>query len=339
MLSIASCLVEKHDVSLFWNPQQTSDIKQKAKEKLGIDLSLIRFSPNIFSPHVSLISRLKSSKNYDAIIYLSDGSIPFVWSKLYLHFQFPVEWVNGRSLKTKLKLLKVHGIFCNSQFTKKYIDKTFSVQSRVLYPPVEIHVPKRMKKENIILHVGRFATTVEGSNYKKQDVMIGVFKKMVDAGLKNWEFSMVIGYRKEDMDKVKELKKLAKGYPIIILENPLNTMLWEQYTRAKIYWHAAGFGEDLKKHPERAEHFGISTVEAMGAGAVPVVINAGGQPEIVHEEENGFLWENIDELIEKTKRLMHDEKLWEKMSKKAQKRGQFFAGDKFCKELKGILEV
>jgi glycosyltransferase involved in cell wall biosynthesis len=45
-------------------------------------------------------------------------------------------------------------------------------------------------------------------------------------------------------------------------------------------------------------------VEAMAAGAVPIVYNAGGHREIVKNGENGFLWGSIHELIKKTSELI-----------------------------------
>ena len=62
------------------------------------------------------------------------------------------------------------------------------------------------------------------------------------------------------------------------------------YRGAAVYWHATGLDEDIDDDPVRAEHFGITTVEAMSAGAVPVVIAAGGQPEIVRDGVDGFLF-------------------------------------------------
>ena len=64
--------------------------------------------------------------------------------------------------------------------------------------------------------------------------------------------------------------------------------LRDLYARASIFWHAAGLGEDPERHPDRYEHFGITTVEAMSAGAVPVVIDAAGQVEIVEHGAYGL---------------------------------------------------
>ena len=52
----------------------------------------------------------------------------------------------------------------------------------------------------------------------------------------------------------------------------------------------------------------------MAAGCVPVVINKGGQPEIVEHGVSGFVWETLDELRDYTTRLIHDDALRAKMA-------------------------
>ena len=134
------------------------------------------------------------------------------------------------------------------------------------------------------------------------------------------------------------MKNAAKGYPIEFLVNKTNEALWNIYNKAKIYWHASGFGEDLNRHPEFAEHFGISTVEAMGVGCVPVVINAGGQKEIVTDQVNGLLWDTIEELQDKTMTLTNDHSLWEKLSNQAKERAKDFSREKFCEAITQLIK-
>ncbi len=336
ILSMAACLAKEHEVSLFWDPKDEESLKYNAQKKLGIDISNISFVSNIFSSSVSVVSRLLRSKRYDKIIFLSDGSIPVVSCGLILHFQFPVEWVDGRLIKTQLKLKRVEKILCNSEFTKELIDKKFTVSSDVLYPPVEIKEVE-IEKENVILNVGRFGQHVEGVYFKKQDVLIQAFKKMIDGGFKNWKLVFVISVAERDNERFELLRKLGSDYPIEFIVNPSNEKLWEAYGRAKIYWHASGFGEDIEKHPEKAEHFGISTVEAMGAGAVPIVIHAGGQMEIVENRKSGFLWNSIEELIGYTQIISEEKDVWEVMSKSAQARALVFSSDKFYSKLRSLI--
>lgn len=333
MLTIAACLAQNHEVYVFWDDV---NILKNAQKKFNIELDNVSLTKNIFSSKISTVNRINQSRNYDAIIVLSDGSIPFLLSKkTFLHFQFPVEWVNATA-KTKIKLLKITNIFCNSNYTKKYIDKKFGCNSIVLYPPVDIK-SKKLKKEDIILTVGRFGRTVEGANYKKHDILIREFKDLVDNGLTGWKLILAISLRDEDKERFNQLEDLAKNYPIEFKINISNDELWKLYSKAKIYWHASGFGEDLEKHPEYAEHFGISTVEAMGAGAVPVVIKAGGQTEIVKDNENGFVWSSLEELRKKTIQLTDDKDLMNALSVNAQKDAEKFNISRFCKEINEII--
>lgn len=246
-------------------------------------------------------------------------------------------WINSDILKTRIKLQRVAKIICNSEYTKHFIDRTFHTNSTVIYPPVEIKHNLHVKKENIILNVGRYGVYMAGSSYKKQEVLVEAFKELIKQGLNNWKLIFIVSIFEKDNDRLSRLIESSKGYPIEIISNPNNESLWEYYQKAKIYWHASGFGEDLEKNPDRAEHFGISTVEAMGSGAVPIVINAGGQKEIIKNGESGFLWNTEDELIKKTAKIIHDEALWKEMSINAMKRPEEFSIEQFCKKLNALI--
>ena len=335
MITLAECLSRDNSVTVFWNRQE--DLR-KVAERFSLDISKIVLKKNIFSPNYPFIRRCLDSLSYDAIVVLSDGSIPFVLSrKLFIHLQQPFPSIR-MSLKNSLKKMRVTSFFCNSLFTKAFIDKEFGTNSKVIYPPVNVKI-KESKKENIILHVGRFrVVNVRSQDYKKQGVMLDLFKKMVDLGLKNWKFILAVGLQESDTLKFSQLKKKAEGYPIEFLINLNNDDLGRIYSKSKIYWHASGYGEDLEKYPEKAEHFGISTVEAMGMGSVPVVINAGGQKEIVENEKSGYLWNTLEDFETKTNKLIRDEKLWKEMSNNAIKRSEVFSGDRFCNDLKNIIK-
>jgi len=337
MMKITQCLAgNNHDIDIFWDNKKDLD---ELKDRFLLDLSGIKLEKNIFSTQTSLFERLKQSRKYDIIIVLSDGSIPLLLcGKIFLHLQQPLSF-QKIGLTERLKLLKIKRIFCNSYYTKSFIDKTLKVKSDVLYPPIELK-PKKVNKENIILHVGRFRVkNNKNGDYKKQSVMIDSFKDMIRKGLKDWRFVLAVSVKEKDTIGFNKLKKNAQGFPVEFIVNKNNDQLWDIYSKAKIYWHASGFGEDLGKHPEYAEHFGISTVEAMGAGVVPVVIDAGGQKEIVQDGKSGFLWNSLPDLKEKTILLINDNKLLTMMSEEAKKRAEVFSGDRFCKELYQILDL
>lgn len=337
ILTIAECYAKNHDVSIFWNNEK---IRHTIENKFDFSLKSVKFVPDIFHTKLSLFERYKYTSSYDLIIYLSDGSIPLIFSKkLFLHFQYPVEWVGGESYGTRLKMKRVNKVVCNSVYTKKFIDKKFSINSDVIYPPIDTKLfSTQEKKENLILTVGRYSSLPNGSDFKKLTTMIETFKKMVDKGLSGWRFIIVTSYLPDEVENIERLKDSVKKYPITVYENLDQKDLIQHYKHAKIYWHASGFGEDLKVFPERAEHFGISTVEAMSAGCVPVVINAGGQKETVMDGKNGFVWDTIDELIKKTEKLIENNVTYYKFSKACIDSALQFDKDKFCTKWYELLE-
>lgn len=333
ILSIASYLSKENQVDLFWNDKS---IIKKAEAKLNVELKSIFVRDNIFLTGVDLLKKIKECHKYDLIIYISDGSIPILFAKKnILIFQFPVNWVSKKNIFTKLKLKKINKIICYTEFVKKYLDQTFKKDVYVLYPPVDQMTVHDSKKENIILTVGRFTKAM---NEKKQEILIEAFKDMVNNGLKNWKLIVAGSYLPQDEDFFNSLKMTSVGYPIEIAANVSYSTLSNFYKRSKIYWHAAGFGEDLEKHPERAEHFGITTVEAMGAGAVPVVINAGGQREIATNKKDGYLWSTISELKDKTMMLIDDDSLRLKIAKNARLKAKEFSKEKFHENLDKLIK-
>jgi glycosyltransferase involved in cell wall biosynthesis len=214
-------------------------------------------------------------------------------------------------------------IWSISRYTAEWVKRYWGMDSELLYPPVDVDSFSPGDKVNQIISVGRFFA---GSHNKKHDVMVKAFRGMCDGGLEGWEFHLVgnVGREPEDTAYLETVKKLAEGYPIFIHNNLPFADLQKQYACSKIFWHATGYGEDTAQHPERFEHFGITTVEAMAAGCVPVVIAEAGQTEIVADGENGMLWQNPAEMQAATLRLIYDDALRQNLSVNAVRRSHEF---------------
>lgn len=330
ILTIASLLSKENDVDIFWDHKE---IIEEAVKKFDLNLSNVRITNNIFEKQ-SRRERVKETSEYDAFFAISDGSIPVVGSrKLFLIYQFYHPSFRP-SFFQKLKLRRVTKVLCYSDYVKEGLDKILPKKATVLYPPVDAIGRGTERKKKMILTVGRFT---KGNNTKKQDVLINTFKKLCDDGLSGWEFHLAGSYLPEDEDLVRSLKDLKGDYPIFFHENISHNALVKLYQEAALYWHAAGFGEKISEHPERAEHFGITTVEAMSAGAVPVVIDEGGQKEIVENGVSGYTWKTLEELAEKTRTLTADENLMRVLSDGAEKRSEYFSEEVFKKNLKTLL--
>ena len=312
--AVIQCLIGNgFGVDLFWNSE---NIIARLRNFLGIDIFQTAINVSgfrLFSQKGKIIEKINLTKKYDLIFYVSDGSIPFLFSQMnILHFQIPMHGVKGRSLVNRIKLMRIHQVICNSRFTKGVIDKEYHLESEVIYPPINITV-KKAKKNNIILSVGRFTQSMHD---KRQDVLLQTFKELVDEGLSGWKL-VLVGSSAEGKDMINSLKTFSAGYPVEILTDIKHPELEEEYARAKIYWHAAGYGIDQEKNPERVEHFGIATAESMAAGCVPIVINKGGQPEIVKNGENGYLWDSLDSLKNRTLQLIRSPEVMKKLAAQA----------------------
>lgn len=312
----AALLKDGYQVEIYWKDPQLS---QKIDNRFGIDIGK------------SIIRPIKPTqiqqRKLDLIFWVSDGSLPFLFGKRnILHFQVPFT-TSQTSLLNRIKLKTIYLIVCNSHFTKQVIDKTYRVNSRVLYPPCSKIVSG--KKEKMILSVGRFDGLLHN---KRQDILIDAFKRLQ---LSDWKL-VLAGGDMGQTDNLKRLRELAVGAAIDFEVNPNRSTIEKLYGNATLYWHAAGFGVDEQKEPEKTEHFGIATVEAMSAGAVPLVYQAGGQTEIVQQKENGFLWTSVDELVEKSYQLINDTQLLEKVATTAVETSKQFSMERFIHDFTHI---
>ena len=207
----------------------------------------------------------------------------------------------------------------------------------MLYPPASTNKEEIAEKEKIILTVGRFSMLPNGTDFKKLSSLVESFKKFQKKRLKGWKMAIVTSVSDDSLEAYNQFESSIKSSYITVYKNAEHQKIVELYKKASIYWHASGFGEDLQKYPERAEHFGISTVEAMSFGAVPIVINSGGQPEIVKNKENGFLWNDQEELINQTHKVAVDQDLYKKIQESAIESSQRFTKERFCEELSHLI--
>jgi len=76
----------------------------------------------------------------------------------------------------------------------------------------------------------------------------------------------------------------------------------------------------------------MTTVEAMSAGCIPVVINKGGQKEIVEHGTSGFLWNTLDELADYSARIARNEIPPAPLRRQARQRFKHFSVKRFQSE-------
>lgn len=337
VLTVAEVLSKGNEVKIFLDTHlqefDVDKLKLQIKERFNLDLSRCEFIAAPFGKISHFFERLFFLQSYDLIIYVTDGSLFYSAAKKgYIHIQSPFPYKAGNNFWGKIKLSSWKGIIYNSNFTKKNAESSWGLNGRVIYPPVDIFEIKPYKKKKQILTVGRFFGYLKE---KKHEVMIKAFKELSEAGnLEGWEFHLVGSCGEGDEPYLNELKGLAKGAPVRFHPNLSFIELVSLYGESSIYWHAMGFSES---DPTKQEHFGITTVEAMAGGCVPVVIKEGGQEEIVEENKSGLFWEDVEELKDKTRKLVEDDKLMSELSKGAMDRSKLFSKEEFEKRIMELI--
>ncbi len=190
-------------------------------------------------------------------------------------------------------------VWANSAFTAGHVERRWGVQPRIVHPPCE-QVPALAKQHEIAV-VGRLQKPGPGIPYKAQDILVRTFAELTDLHERGWRLVLAGAARPEDQAYLDELRRAADGLPVDILTNVPRSGIRDVVGRAALYWHAQGAGADGARHPETQEHFGISTVEAMSAGAIPLVFGTAGPLEVVTGVEGVEPWRDQDELARLTR--------------------------------------
>ena len=226
-------------------------------------------------------------------------------------------------------------LIANSTFTQGWIRRWWGREATVLYPPVTLHAPA--DKEPLILGVGRFFAPKAGHS-KKQLEMVEAFGQLFErGGGEGWALHLVGGCSEADRPYLEQVEAAAAGLPVQLHVDAPGAELADLYARASIFWHAAGLGEDVEDDPNRQEHFGISIVEAMSAGAVPVVIGQAGPAEIVQVGTSGRHFTDLADLVDQTLALVADPDERARLSAGAVERAGYFGLEAFAGRLEAIV--
>lgn len=191
----------------------------------------------------------------------------------------------------------------NSAFTAGHVRDRWGVEATVVYPPCTPMSLPGVPKESRIIAVGRIEPRRAGVPNKRLDAIVTAFAGMTDLHAQGWALDVVGACAPVNMPYLVELTALAGNAPVTFHANASHEQLRSLYARARLYWHAQGYGEDSSAHPETQEHFGITTVEAMSAGCIPIVIDTAGPREVVRVVDGIRRWMSVDELVAETLRF------------------------------------
>jgi GT2 family glycosyltransferase/glycosyltransferase involved in cell wall biosynthesis len=233
----------------------------------------------------------------------------------------------------------------NSDYTKKWAEIYWDdiSQSKVVYPVGTLVKQDLLqtKKEKIILNVGRFFV---GSHCKNQLEIAKIFKKIVRRyDISDWKL-VLIGSIDTNSDEAllyhDKIQDELKGLSYEIITNSKKDLLDTYYEKAYLYVHATGLGKDEEKHPDEFEHFGITPIEAMTFGCIPIVYSVGGAADLIQELEVGYTYKSKKELedilIEEIKRYSQANRLTKEVLSSINK---FLEKNKFENSIEWLLPI
>ena len=202
-----------------------------------------------------------------------------------------------------------------SDYTRGFVQQIWRRDSTTLYPPcpIQLYKSSNSDREDLAITIGRIVPE------KRMHLLIALARK-----LPKTRFIIIGSVGSENDAYFKYLKKNAPTNLSIVL-SPLRKT-GDLVARAKVYIHCAD-----------NEHFGITIVEAMAAGCVPVVHDSGGPREIVTQDV-GYRWKNTDQASQLISKLMEDDALRARLSRYASARAEAFSPQVFESSLTHTLK-
>lgn len=298
ILSILEVFAEEGcEINIFWD----KDLSKEISDRFSLHyINIMKFVASPFKKGFSTLQTLKTLQTFDYFFYVTDGSYFFSGAKNNFVFcMVPDKKLYNMNLLNRLKLHNYHFI-SNSPFTHQRLKK-WRVNSTVILPYIgkRLFQNSNIKKEKIILSVGRFFPHLHSKNQEKT---IEAFIKLKKQSREFNDYKLILagGLKKEDKQYFNKLKSFAKNDSSIIFKPNIPLYgLYRLYRLSTYFWHFTGLGVDENKNPELVEHLGITPLEAMASCCLTFCYSAGGPKELIKDGQNGFLFSDVDELIGK----------------------------------------
>lgn len=342
ILSLAATLTQKY-ITYFVTPSRYSYFRLAAMgEALGVDVTRIRLLE---------FRRLNKLPHVDVFVAMSNELSPAVRAigreKNIYHCQFPFPMSSWHVTNCLENVEEYDMVIVNSEFTRQhYIREAekYAVnipEVEIVSPPVETNkVPIKKDWDSDVIEIINVGRYIAGGHCKKQFELIEAFRYLLNEALtlgleKSFRLSFVgsLSSSQQDREYFAKLKEAAKGLPIDFYVNAPIDRLRDLYRRAHFYWHGTGINESVENNPEVFEHFGITPVEAMSYGAIPVVWKEGGPAEVISDFSSSIAVD-IREYASSTLDILENKRfISEKMFSLAKK----FDVQHFCDRVQSII--
>ncbi len=228
-------------------------------------------------------------------------------------------------------------VMANSVYTRDWIRRLWRTDADTLYPPIQVaSLTPAEDRERSVLSVGRLFAPGLG-HAKRQLEMVQWFGELYRSGaLPGWRMHVVGGCEDSQLPYLEKIRDAARDLPVEIHPNAPRQEVERLLSTCSVFWSATGYGEDTDRRPWTAEHFGMTTVEAMAGGCVPVVIDRAGQREIVRHGLDGFRWTSPQQLASFTRRLAAEDGMRRRLAASAIARAQEYSDAAFATRWRDI---
>jgi len=229
--------------------------------------------------------------------HLESNALPRFWNLYY----------GPARVFYRSRVSRIDQLLAVSDFTREFVKQKWGRDATTLYPPCPIDLYSGLSdrsKENLVITVGRIGPE------KRFGLFLEIARKMPHVS-----FAIVGSVSPEKKSYLDMLRKAAPSNISFVLA-PLRKVK-DILGKAKVYVHSA-----------QNEHFGITIVEAMAAGCVPVVHNSGGAREIVTGSV-GYKWDTVSEATIQIGNLIQDDAARKKFSKASSSRSRLFGPEAF----------
>ncbi|MCA9827184.1 MAG: glycosyltransferase [Nitrosopumilus sp.] len=287
-----------------------------SKPKIKLKKIQIKTILPITIPFFGLYQRIMESKlvakakNEDILIQASGGlSIPATPNQkiiVYCHSDFSNDLENKSTkykgiwslyykqyynmMKKFVDNLPNSKIFLvsNSEFIHNSLKSKYNKNSKIIYPPVNLDEFNPRNKKNQIVSIGRF------SEEKNLEFGINVMSQLNSSYyiIGNTKTKSNILYYKKLEDQIKKLNLESKTN---LLKNIDRNILINYLNNSKLYFHCSN------------ETFGISVVESIAAGCIPIVPDNTAHKETVPFDELRYVENNENDAKNKVSSALNGE--------------------------------
>ena len=286
-----------HNVTLytFSKPKLKS---KKIKIRSSLPISIPSFGLYQRAMESKLISK---AKNEDLLIQASGGlGIPTQSNQkivVYCHNDFSNELENPstkykgiwslyykpyysmiKKFITKIQDPRIY-LISNSEYIQNSLNEKFNKNSDIIYPPVNLSEFHSETKEKRVVTIGRFSAE------KNHDFGIDVMKDL------DCDYDLIGNTKTKSnilyYEKLEYRIKTENCQKINLLKNLERKNLVEKVNKSKIYFHCS------------PETFGITVVESIAAGCIPIVPNDSAHLETVPFSELRYEPNNISDAQKK----------------------------------------